>query len=51
MSKKSKPMTPKDAQRIQSATAKKGGGTVKKRSFTARAMKTASKNKNGGKGE
>jgi len=39
-----KPMTTKDAARIQSAEAKKSGGGVKKDSFAAKAASTASKN-------
>lgn len=40
----SKPMTVRDAARIQSATAKTNGGTVAKHSFPARAMGAATKN-------
>ncbi|WP_262896167.1 hypothetical protein [Luteirhabdus pelagi] len=36
-------MTPKAAARVQSATAKKGGGTVSKNSFASRAQRAASK--------
>lgn len=38
------PMTPQAAQRIQSATAKAGDGTVPKGSFAARAASAATKN-------
>lgn len=40
----SKPMTVRDAARIQSATAKATGGNVPKDSFAARAMSSAAKN-------
>ena len=36
-------MTPKDAARVQSANARKGGGKVSKGSFAARAQRAASK--------
>lgn len=38
-------MTTKAASRIQSKTAKKSGGPISKKSFAARAMKAAAKNK------
>ncbi len=49
MSKKSKPMTPKDASRIQSAEAKTGGGKVTKGGFAARAQAGADSNAKTGK--
>lgn len=42
--KSSSPMTQEAAQRIQSATAKAGDGTVPKESFAARAASAATKN-------
>ncbi|MFC6673251.1 hypothetical protein [Marinobacterium aestuariivivens] len=44
MTKKSTPMTPARAAAVQSATAKKCGGTVSKGSFAARATRAAAKN-------
>ncbi|MCP4134844.1 MAG: hypothetical protein GY754_27970 [bacterium] len=41
---KSKPITPKDAARIQRGTAKKNGGKVPKNSFASRAQRAAEKN-------
>lgn len=46
MSKNSKPMTQKDASRIQSATAKNNGGQVLPNSFASRAQSSAAKNAN-----
>jgi hypothetical protein len=46
---KSTPMTPADAARIQSATAKSHGGQVPKDSFAGRAQSAAAHN-SGGKG-
>ena len=40
----SKKMTNKDATRIQSAVAKKSGGSVPKGSFASKAQKAAAKN-------
>lgn len=42
----STPMTPADAARIQSATAKNNGGMVSRGSFAARAQSSAAKNNN-----
>jgi hypothetical protein len=39
-------MTPKDASRIQSATAKQSGGKVEKGSFASRAESAGTKNGN-----
>ena len=36
-------MTPKDAARVQGATARKGGGKVPKGSFASRAQRAAAK--------
>ena len=44
MSKSKKPMTEAAASRIQSATAKKNGGQVKKKSFASKAQRAAAKN-------
>ena len=43
MTRKKASITVKDASRIQSAYAKKSGGTVPKGSFPARAMRAATK--------
>lgn len=49
MSKKSNPMTPKDAARIQSAEAKTGDGKVTKGGFAARVQAAADSNAKSGK--
>lgn len=46
---KSTPMTPADASRIQSHTAKENGGNVPKDSFASRAQSTAAQNQKQGK--
>lgn len=43
------PMTPEDAARIQSATARQNGGMTLKGSFPARSQSAASHNSNNGK--
>ena len=42
---KSSKMTPKDASRIQSATAKQNNGKVDAKSFASRAQSSATKNR------